>query len=185
MWFSETFGVDIYTEKWPVVLVNGPRTTNPKKRAGQNTPTLCGTAKSYPCPCYSSSLATPFGCAARDLRWRQWHQEPRSSRHQSCLQRGNYTSAGKNATNKWGTLIGMPIEMRSIIGRIHTSNCNVLKDSLVTIEHLTHLFEPVSLYLRKCTCMCLSVYVISVTSDFWNISTFGFRSLLETQAWSM
>ena len=62
--------------------------------------------------------------------------------------------------------IGMPIEMRSIIGRIHTSNNNVLKDSLVTIEHLTHLFEPVSLYLRKCTCMCLSVYVISVTSDF-------------------
>ena len=62
--------------------------------------------------------------------------------------------------------IGMPIEMRSIIGRIHTSHCNVLKDSLVTTEHLTHLFEPVSLYLRKCTCMCFSVYVISVTSDF-------------------
>ena len=97
----------------------------------------------------------------------------------------SYTSAGKNATNKWGTLTGIPIEMRSIIGRIHTSNNNVLKDSLVTIEHLTHLLEPVSRYLRKCTCMCLSVYVISATSDFLNISTLGFRSLLETQAWSM
>lgn len=133
--------------------------------------------------CCSSSLATPFGCAARDLRWRQWHQEQRSSRHRSCLQTGTILQLER--TTQIMRNYYWDANRNEINHRIHASNRNVLKDSLVTIEHLTHLFEPVSLYLRKCTCMCLSVYVISVTSDFWNISTFGFRSLLETQAWSM